>query len=228
MAVQYLIITDFERPDPALIERCKQTHVAVTGTRAGPRQIVDPAIKPLHPEWVVCGPAFTVRPERTDDLLMGELAARYVKPGDVIVVDAGGRTDVAAWGAGMTRGAQDAGAAGVVVDGCTANGPLLLRYALPVFARGTVAGASNRNDGPGWINVPVICGGVIVSPGDLVYGDLDGLCILPREHAAAIIDGSASYSTRATAGTRGARATPYYVSRRSEEKLRAIPNLVIR
>ncbi|GIW08638.1 MAG: diguanylate cyclase [Dehalococcoidia bacterium] len=228
VAVEYIINTDFERPDPALLERCRQTHVTVTGTRAGPRQIMDPAIKPLSADWMVCGPAFTVRPEWTDDLLMGEVAALYAKPGDIIVVDAGGRSDVAAWGAGMTRGVQEAQAGGVVVDGFAANGPLLLRYGLPVFARGTIAGASNKNDGPGWINVPVICGGVIVYPGDIIYGDLDGVCVIPREHAAAIIDASAGYSTRATAGTPSARSRPYHVSRGSEEKLRAIPNLVIR
>jgi 4-hydroxy-4-methyl-2-oxoglutarate aldolase len=221
--VKYQIRTDFERPDPALVARAAASHVGVTGVHAGPRQVADYRIKPLDPAWRICGPAFTVRPEFTDDLLMGELAGKYAKPGDVIVVDAGGRLDRACWGMGMSTAARLAGCAGVVLDGLCMNGALLTRerVQLPVFARGLVASASGA-ERPGWLNVPVVCGGVIVHPGDIVLADCDGVVFLPRERAEAILERSIGYQSQAAAD--GKAAVPYFVRRQSDEKARALPD----
>jgi 4-hydroxy-4-methyl-2-oxoglutarate aldolase len=222
--MRYQIRTDFLRPDRRLVERAAATHVGVTGVHAGPRQALDAGIKPLDPTWRICGPAFTVRPEYTDDLLMGELAGKYAQAGDVIVVDAGGRADRACWGMGMSTAARAAGCAGVVLDGFCMNGALLLRerVQLPVFARGLVASAAGA-ERAGWLNVPVICGGVIVRPGDIVLGDCDGVVVLPAEQASAILQRSEGY--QAQASTPEAAAAPYYERRRSEAKLRAFPDI---
>jgi 4-hydroxy-4-methyl-2-oxoglutarate aldolase len=222
--MKYQIRTDFIRPDPALVARAATSHVGVTGVHAGPRQVADYRIKPLDPAWRICGPAFTVRPEHTDDLLMGELAGKYAKPGDVIVVDAGGRLDKACWGMGMSMAAKGSGCAGVVLDGLCMNGALLTRerVQLPIFARGFVASA-NGAERAGWLNVPVICGGVIVQPGDIVLADCDGVVFLPRERAAAILNLSIGYQAQASAENKA--AVPYYQRRQSEEKARALQDI---
>ncbi len=222
--MRYRIRTRIERPDRALIERVGRTHVGVTGTHAGPRQVADPAIKPLRSEWRICGPAFTVRPEYSDDLLLGEIAAKYAQPGDVIVVDAAGRLDRACWGMGMSMGAKGAGCAGVVVDGACMNGALLIheRPQLPIFARGLVAGASGA-ERAGWINEPVICGGVIVRPGDIVLADADGVIFIPPEQAEEILAPSEGFQARAPADRAAGKS--YYELRGSEAKLRALGNL---
>jgi 4-hydroxy-4-methyl-2-oxoglutarate aldolase len=222
--MRYQIVTDFVRPDPALVERAARTHVGVTGVHAGPRQVMHYSIKPLVAGWRICGPAFTVRPEYTDDLLLGEIAGKYAKPGDVIVVDAGGRTDKACWGMGMSMGAARSGAAGVVLDGVCMNGALLTRerVQLPIFARGLVASA-NGAERPGWLNVPVICGGVIVHPGDVVLGDSDGVVVLPLGQADAILRRSEGYQLQA--GTDNRADVAYWERRQSEEKLRALPDI---
>ncbi|HPF25452.1 MAG TPA: RraA family protein [Steroidobacteraceae bacterium] len=218
--MRYRIQTDFERPSKELIAAVAATHVGVTGVYAGPRQVAHPAIKPLRAEWRVCGPALTVRPEHYDDLLMGEIAARFAQPGDVIVVDAAGRTDRACWGMGMSMAAHEAGCAGVVLDGACINGALLTREnpQLPIFARGLTALAGGA-DKAGWLNGPVICGGVIVHPGDIVLGDCDGVVILPAARAAEIISPSAAFQERAASERH--TGVPYYVRRGSEAKLRS-------
>lgn len=222
--MRYQICTDFPRPPRELIDRAATTHVGVTGVHAGPRQVMHAAIKPLDAGWRLCGPAFTVRPEYTDDLLMGEIAGKYARPGDVIVVDAGGRADRACWGMGMSMAARQAGCAGVVLDGYCVNGALLTRerVQLPVFARGLVAsaGAAER---AGWLNVPVICGGVIVRPGDIVLGDCDGVVVLPVDQAEAILARSTAYQSEAAAAN--AAAVPYYERHLSEAKLRALSDI---
>jgi 4-hydroxy-4-methyl-2-oxoglutarate aldolase len=222
--MRYQIRLDFPRPARELIERAARTHVGVTGVHAGPRQVVHAAIKPLLSEWRICGPAFTVRPEHSDDLLCGELAGKYAKPGDVIVVDAAARTDKACWGMGMSMGAKRSGAVGVVLDGMCMNGALLTRERpqLPIFARGLVASASGAEKA-GWLNVPVICGGVIVNPGDIVLADCDGVVILPVDQADAILKKSEGYASGAQQDNRA--DVPYWERRRAEEKLRALPDI---
>jgi 4-hydroxy-4-methyl-2-oxoglutarate aldolase len=218
--MNYRIRTSFERPPREWIERVAKTHVGVTGVHAGPRQVAHEAIKPLLSSWRICGPALTVRPEHPDDLLMGEIAAKYAEPGDVIVVDAAGRTDRACWGMGMSIAARGAGCAGVVLDGACMNGALLTveRPQLPIFARCLTAIASGA-DRPGWLNEPIVCGGVIVHPGDIVLADCDGVVFLPRDRALEILEKSAGYQSQAAA-ERDSAAT-YYERRGSEAKLRA-------
>ena len=222
--MKYQIRTDFSRPDATLVERAARSHVGVTGVHAGPRQVMNFGIKPLDPAWRICGPAFTVRPEHTDDLLMGELAGKYAKPGDVIVVDAGGRLDKACWGMGMSMAANAAGCAGVVLDGLCMNGALLTRdrVQLPIFARGLCATA-NGAEHAGWLNVPVICGGVIVHPGDIILADCDGVVVLPPALAAQILDRSLGYQGQAAAENQ--KAVAYFERRKSEQKLREMQDI---
>jgi 4-hydroxy-4-methyl-2-oxoglutarate aldolase len=182
------------------------------------------AIKPLLPTWRICGPAFTLRPEYTEDLLTGELAGKYAQAGDVIVVDAGGRVDVACWGLGMSMPAAAAHCAGVVLDGACMNSALLTRerVQLPIFARAVVASARGAEKA-GSINVAVICGGVIVYPGDIILGDSDGVVVLPADQADAILRRSEGYGAQASQDN--AADIPYWQRRRSEEKMRALPDI---
>ena len=145
------------------------------------------AIKPLERSWRICGPALTVRPEHVDDLLVAQAAGEYVRPGDIVVIDAGGQTRSACLGASMANGLKEMGAAGIVTDGAVLTAEALrTREDIPVFCRGTAA-VSNGMEHPGWINTPVICGGVIVNPGDLILGDEDGVVVVPRARADEII-----------------------------------------
>ena len=182
----YEIITDFPRPDPTLVARAAPLFCCLLGGVVGPRQVMDAGIKPLDNQWRVCGPAFTVRPELADDQLMSRIAGKYLKPGDVVVTDAVGSRQ-ATWGASMVHGIKQVGASGLVLDGYVLTEDLLrLRENLPVFCRGTMS-ISSGGTGPGWLNVPIVCGGVIVNPGDLIVGDGDGVVVVPRAHIAQVI-----------------------------------------
>jgi regulator of RNase E activity RraA len=178
-----------------------------------------------NPPWRVCGPAFTVRAEDPDDLLMGQIAGKYVKPGDVVVVDAVG-SRMAVWGGSMANGVKAAGANGLVIDGYVLTADVLrVREDIPVFCRGTKA-LSGEAKGPGWINKPVICGGVIVNPGDLILGDSDGVVVVPRERAAAVISRiAAKNQPRSHDGSiapRDPNAAAYYSRVGADKKVEAL------
>ncbi len=188
MAARYTIIRDFERPDPAVVKRINDAIFLFAVMAAGPRQVMNASIKALDPTWRICGTAFTIRSEFSEDTSMGYLAAEYAKPGDVMVCDAGGRVDCAVWGASMSRGAQEAGCVGVVLDGlCESTDHIIHREKFPMFSRGSAPHIISQ-DRAGWLNCPVICGGVIVNPGDIIVGNIDGVGVIPKERAADIAD----------------------------------------
>jgi regulator of RNase E activity RraA len=108
-------------------------------------------------------------------------ALDIARPGDVVIVDAGGSIKNAVLGDTISMKARHRGIAGFVVDGYVRDLEGIREIDLPVYARGeTLVGPLHR--GPGEINYPVCCGGVVVSPGDIVVADDSGIVIVPRQH----------------------------------------------
>ncbi len=140
------------------------------------------------------GPALTVRVYPGDNLMVHK-ALDVARPGDVVVVDAGGSRMNAALGSLISTKAQHRGIAGFVVDGYIRDLPEIVPLGLPVFARGTTPiGPLHR--GPGEINYPICCGGVVVNPGDVVVADSFGVVVVPRESAADILARLQAYAER--------------------------------
>ena len=175
------IVRQIPRPEAALLDRLRgrpANHFSGPFT-LGHEIALNPAIKPIRDDMYLFGPAVTVRPGPGDHL-MSMYATMLAQPGDVIVVEGNGRTDIAIWGFGMSRSLKIRNLAGVVVDGMVLDRKGLLNIDVAVFARGANAGWGTRNQ-PGSINVPVTCGGRTVFPGDLIVGDADGVVVVPRE-----------------------------------------------
>jgi RraA family protein len=98
--------------------------------------------------------------------------------GTVIVVDGAGATDRALWGGKMSKLALERGVAGVVVDGAVRDVDEIEALGFAVFAA-AIAPMPPRREQTGEIGVPVTCGGLTVNPGDFVYGDADGVVVVP-------------------------------------------------
>jgi 4-hydroxy-4-methyl-2-oxoglutarate aldolase len=124
---------------------------------------------------------------RPGDILYVLKAVDSVRPGDVLVIDSGGREDAAVVGDIVGQTIATLGATGMVVDGAVRDLEGLDAAGLATFARAAHP-ATGSNTGPGAINVTVQCGGVTVGPGDVVRGDTSGLVIIPRAHLAAVVD----------------------------------------
>lgn len=171
---------------PELVARARALPVANISDVMARMSAGGPRLRPMHAGGVMAGPAFTVR-TRPGDNLMVHKALDLAEPGDVIVVDAGGDLTNAIIGEIMVTYAARRGLAGMVIDGAIRDSAALRAGDFPVFAAG-VTHRGPYKDGPGEINVPVALGGMLVAPGDLVVGDVDGLLCLPFDHAAAILD----------------------------------------
>ena len=154
------------------------------------------AIKPLAPGMRVCGPAFPVKGPPLDNLWL-HYALDEAAPGDVIVADVGGLYEGGYWGEVMTTGAVGRRLGGLVIDGCVRDGRELAEIGWPVFARGLAMRGTMKDHGAdGAINVPLVIGGVLVTPGDLVLGDTDGVVVIPQGKVAEAIAASKSREAR--------------------------------
>ncbi len=144
---------------------------------AGKRGDLSPAIKPLFPEARIAGPAYTVKmfPGET---LAAVRAVDEAPPGSVIVIEAGAAERGVSWGGTATLAATRKGIAGLVTNGTIRDLAEVIERKFPVFAVGTGLVAGLRGH-PGWLDIPIAIGEVIVHPGDFIVGDLDGVVAVP-------------------------------------------------
>ena len=115
-------------------------------------------------------------------------ALEALSPGDVLVADAMGKSDVSTGGDVVFSRILSRGAAGLVTDGAVRDGSKVVRYGFPVFAGGSTPTIGEPNILPFQVNEPIQCGGVLVWPGDLILGDDDGVVVCPSGLASEIID----------------------------------------
>jgi RraA family protein len=140
---------------------------------------------PYHrPGVPLLGSALTVR-VRPGDNLMIHKALQLGQAGDVLVVDGGGAIDRALFGDIMKNVARMRGFAGIVIDGAIRDVGAYRNDDFPCYARG-VCHRGPYKDGPGEINVPVVIGGMVVNPGDIVAGDDDGVVFIKAAEAQAV------------------------------------------
>jgi RraA family protein len=143
-------------------------------------------LRPFHRGSKLVGTAFTVRTRPGDNLAIHR-ALELVGPGDVIVVDGGGDETRALVGEIMKTIAEYRGAAGYVIDGAIRDVAAFAASDFPCFAR-TAIHRGPYKSGPGEINVPVSIGGSVISPGDIVVGDEDGVVSFPAATAATLLE----------------------------------------
>ncbi|MGC8118620.1 RraA family protein [Metapseudomonas otitidis] len=141
-------------------------------------------LKPFHGEKPLLGTALTVR-TRPGDNLMVLKAIQMARPGDVVVIDGSGDTTRAVVGGIMRAMALRAGVVGFAVSGAIRDLAEWRGGELPVFALDN-AHRGPSSEGNGEINVPVSCAGMLVTPGDLVIGDADGVVAIPRGELAQV------------------------------------------
>jgi RraA family protein len=175
------------RPDPALVEAFRPFEGPMISDLMNRLYTMRPAIQNLTDRDLapLVGPACTVKVFPGDNLMV-HAALDVARPGDVLVIDAGGSHMNAVLGDLISNKARHRGIAGIVVDGLVRDIDGIRQARIPVFARGvTPVGPLHR--GPGEINFPIQCGGIVVNPGDLIFADNNGVVVVPQEIAAELL-----------------------------------------
>jgi regulator of RNase E activity RraA len=165
---------EFDTPDISDLMNRLYTMVPVI------HAVTDPSLR-------ILGPACTVKVYPGDNLMVHK-SLDLAQPGDVIVVDTSSSSLTAVLGDLVSTKARHRGVQGFVVDGLIRDLPAIRALGdFPVFARGvTPIGPLHR--GPGELNHPISCGGIVVNPGDVIVGDLNGVVVVPRDIADELLD----------------------------------------
>ena len=178
-------IRDIERVSPEIVAAAAQYPSSILADVAGRRGGLSGRIAPLASSMKFAGPAITVE-VRPGDNLMIHAAMAIAKPGDVIMVDGKGDLSSALIGEIMSQQCVALGVAAVVVDGAARDCEAIRDLGFPMFVAGLNPNGPTKFV-PGRLNHPISIGGVTVNPGDLVVGDADGVTVIERDKAAAML-----------------------------------------
>jgi len=183
----FRVRSEVERPEPDAIAGFSAFETPAISDQMNRLYTMAPAIRNVAGEHMrLVGPACTVKVYPGDNLMVHK-ALDVAQPGDVIAIDTSASTMTAVLGDLVSTKARHRGVAGFVVDGLIRDLPGIRALGdFPVFARGvTPIGPLHR--GPGEINYPVSVGGIVVHPGDLIVGDLNGVVVVPRDIVGTIL-----------------------------------------
>jgi regulator of RNase E activity RraA len=179
------VIRDFQRVSPEIVAQAAQYPASILADVAGRRGALNSRIAPLSRTMKFAGPALTVE-VRPGDNLMIHAAMAIAKPGDVIMVDGKGDQSSALMGEIMSHQCMAIGVAAVVLDGASRDADGICAMGFPMYSVGTNPNGPTKFV-PGRLNHPISIGGVTVNPGDLVVGDGDGVTVIERDKAAAML-----------------------------------------
>jgi regulator of RNase E activity RraA len=142
-------------------------------------------IKPVDPGMKCVGSAITVKARPCDNLIVYK-ALEIAQPGDIIVIGIYNYTVSSTWGDLTSLIGKEKCLAGMVTDGLVRDIFGIKEVGLPVFSRGSIP-TSPFKDGPGEVNGPITCGGISVRPGDIIFGDVDGVVVIPQENVDQVV-----------------------------------------
>lgn len=179
---------EFERPPEGLLARLRKFDTPDISDLLNRLYAIDPEIRCLTDEVArLCGPVCTVKVFPGDNLMVHK-SLDVARPGDVVVIDGGRNRTNALLGDLISAKARHRGIQGFVVDGLIRDLPAVRELGgFPVFARGTTPiGPLHR--GPGEINFPIVCGGIVINPGDIIVADPAGAVVVPRGIAEDLVE----------------------------------------
>lgn len=184
----------FTRPDPEFVKQFAGVPVANIGDNMNRICCMNARVRPMNAAPLL-GSAFTVKVRAGDNLLFHK-AIDMAQSGDIIVIDAQNEQSYAIFGELMIMWLRRRGITGVVVDGCIRDYDAISRMKeISVYATGITPNGPLK-EGGGEINFPVMCGGLVVNPGDIIVGDADGVAVISPADAPDVLKKAQGQNTK--------------------------------